>query len=201
MAPKALLTFGRTVAGRELAAPPDNQILRPRPAAMRRFMRLHAQAGRIAETQPRRITHPAIIHALEQELILALVNCLVTRSVRDVGMETRQTRRLAMELESVLATDQGRLRSARDIAAAIGIAEPRLRAWCDALLGMTLRRYQRLRRLARTRIALQQADATSESCIDVVKRHGFADLHRFVTEYWTLFGEMPPLPSRNPAIH
>jgi hypothetical protein len=32
---------------------------------------------------------------------------------------------------------------------------------------------------------------------EVVKRHGFANLHRFLAEFWNEYGEMPQLPRTN----
>jgi hypothetical protein len=46
------------------------------PADCQRLLRLHMQAGRIAETRLGLLESEAIVHALEQDLILILMTCL-----------------------------------------------------------------------------------------------------------------------------
>ena len=61
-------------------------------------------------------------------------------------------------------------------------------------LGMSPGRYQRLRRLKLIRAELVRAKSSPKERIeDMVIRYGFSHLHRFVTEYWRLHGEMPPI--------
>ena len=55
-------------------------------------------------------------------------------------------------------------------------------------------RYQRLRRLKRIRAELLRAKSSPKERIeDTIIRYGFSQLHRFVTEYWSFYGEMPPI--------
>ena len=55
-------------------APPVGEIIRPSRGDRQHLLRLHAQAGRIAETDLNRIVNPAVIRALEQDLIWALIS-------------------------------------------------------------------------------------------------------------------------------
>ena len=50
LTPASLMTFSRALIGQAIAAPRNGQILRPPPSDWFQFLRLHAQAGRIAET-------------------------------------------------------------------------------------------------------------------------------------------------------
>jgi methylphosphotriester-DNA--protein-cysteine methyltransferase len=64
---------------------------------------------------------------------------------------------------------------------------------------MTADRYQRLRRLKLVRARLMRASHAAADVAELITRHGFADIHRFVTEYWNAYGEMPPIPPRDSA--
>jgi hypothetical protein len=48
-----------------------------------RLRRLHAQARRLAQTKAKLLTYPEVARAIEQDLILALVNCLSAARVRE----------------------------------------------------------------------------------------------------------------------
>ena len=56
--------------------------------------------------------------------------------------------------------------------------------------------YQRLRRLKLVRGELMHVGAERAKVAKIMEHYRFADLHRFVTEYWQTFGELPPLPAR-----
>jgi hypothetical protein len=34
---------------------------------------------------------------------------------------------------------------------------------------------------------------------EMMAHYGFRDFHRFVTEYWNVYGEMPPVPPHDVA--
>jgi len=197
LTPASLLTFGETIAGRRLVPPRFGRLLRPLPADQQRLLRLHAQAGRIAETNLDRIGHKEVIRALEQDLILALVTCLTIGEVgKDQAIRRRQVAVL-VQLEAMLAAHPFRILHTREICDAIGVSEQTLRTSSVRLLGMTVDRYQRLRRLKLVRAELIRANHAAADAAEVIRRHGFADMHRFVTEYWNAYGEMPPIPPRD----
>ena len=191
---KSLLQFGRTIADREIALSSFGRILRPRLSASQRLLRLHAQAGRIAETNLPHIGNKEVARALEQDLIWALVTCL-TNGLEQEGGRPRIS--LSIQLEAIFAAHPHRLKRTRDICGALGISEQTLRASCSKLLGMGPGRYQRLRRLKLLRIELMRANPETLDCTEVIKRFGFISLHSFVTEYWNAYGEMPPIPPRS----
>ncbi|HEX3403610.1 MAG TPA: helix-turn-helix domain-containing protein [Acetobacteraceae bacterium] len=197
LTPSCLMAFGRAICGQALVAPSVDQVVRPRRADWQRFLRLHAQAGRIAESSLGRILHKEVARALEQDLIWALVNCLTAGTVQTVPDVTQRQASISVPLETMLAAHPGRPLRVREACRATGVSQRTLRASCLALLGMGLGDYQRLRRLKLARVELTKA-ATVDS-LEVVKRYGFADLHRFVTDYWNAYGEMPPIPPRAAA--
>jgi len=192
LTPALLSAFGRTIMGQDLVPPPVGRILRPLPADRLRLLRLHAQAGRIAETNLRHLSHPEVARALEQDLIWALATCLATGEPLDDPTVRRGQARILVQFEAVLAAAHpGRRPRMPEICSAIGVSDRTLRACCAKLLGMSPDRYQRLRRLKLVRADLLRGDPEEVSIAEATKRYGFANLHRFVTEYRNAYGEMP----------
>jgi AraC-like DNA-binding protein len=196
--PGALASFSWTIAGLSLAPPAVGQVLRPLPADRRQLLRLHAQAGRITETHLDRIAHKEVARAIEQELILALVHCLTTGTAQSDPAGHQQQACLLVRLEALLAAHPGRLLHTQDICRDLGVSASKLRGSCLTVLGMGHGSYQRLRRLKQVRLELTHAKSAAAEAGEIVKRYGFEGLHRFVTDYWNAFGEMPPLPTRDP---
>ena len=199
LTPTSLMEFGRTIAGQELAAPPRSQILRPLSTDRQRLLRLHALASRIAETSLDRISHKEVIRALEQDLIWALISCLVHGEVQANGAATALQASILVRFEETLAAHPLRHHRLAEICRTIGVSERILRASCARLLGMSPGRYQRLRWLKLVHTALKRANPATVSRAEMMERYGFADFHRFVAEYWNVYGEMPPVPPRDVA--
>ena len=194
--PSLLSTIGSTIAGHDLAPPTVSQILRPPRGDRQRLLRLHSQAGRIAETDPNRIHSKEVIRSLEQDLILALVTCLATAEVSKDRPAKYPESDIFVQLEATLAAHHDRQLSVQDICNAIGISAQSLRTACAKGLGMSAGHYQRLKRLKRAYTELTQAKPPIVDIAETLKGHGFASLQQFVTEYWNAYGEMPPIPTR-----
>ncbi len=194
---ETLSSFGLIIAGQALVAPAYPQILRPEATDRRALLRLHAQASRMAETSPKRIVHPEIVRAFDQELMELLINCLATGTVSGNDQTGDQQARLCVEFEDLLVATPFRLLPTKQICEALGVSEQRFRAGCLRLLGMGPGRYQRLRRLKLVRTELTRTGMERPNVPEIMARYGFADLHRFVTEYWQAYGEMPPIPARD----
>jgi AraC-like DNA-binding protein len=190
--PAALMTFSRTIAGRDLVPPAAGQVLRPPPADRLQLLRLHAQAGRIAETNLNQIGHPEVARALEQDLGLALIRCLETSAPPNVSAGMRHQARIMAQFEAMLAANPGRLLRTREICGTIGVSAQTLRTCCSKLLGLSPSRYQHLRRLKLARMELLRTDPAALNSGEVAKGYGFQDFRRFVTEYWSVYGELPP---------
>jgi AraC-like DNA-binding protein len=196
LTPASLATFGRTIAGRDLVSPPGNMILRPIRADRQLLLRLHTQAARLAEKNLDRIGKPEVVRALEQDLIWALVTCL-TRGTPQAQQAARRCQASAMaRLEAMLAANGFRLLRGTEICRALGVSPRSLRAACLNVLGMSADRYQRLRRLNSLRAELLRARTERIETAEVIKAHGYADIRRFVAEYWKVYGELPPIPPR-----
>jgi hypothetical protein len=88
--PASLLTYGKTLVGREVVPPSFGQILRLSWADRRQLLRLHAEAVRIAETRLDHISNAEVARALQQDLIWALMACLTTGKPRGRSAATRR---------------------------------------------------------------------------------------------------------------
>jgi AraC-like DNA-binding protein len=191
-----LNSFGRSIAGKELQSPRWPRSIRPASADSRRLLRLHGQAARIAETCPNRIMHPEVVRALEQDLIALLVSCLASADAVGGNPAEETSARVCVQFEQLLGREPFRLLPIRELCHELGVSEQTLRASCRKVLGMGPGRYQRLRRLKLARRELIHPGAEGTDVAKIMERYKFADLHRFVTEYWQTFGELPPLPAR-----
>ncbi len=150
------------------------------------------------ETRLERIAHAEVVRALEQDLILALVNCLANGTAQEDRAAWRRKNDPLLSLETLLAAQSHRLLRTSEICSGLGISEKILRTSCLRALGMSPGRYQRLRRLKLVRAELLRARPAAKCRMEgVVTRYGFSDLHHFVAEYWQYYGEMPPVPPRN----
>jgi AraC-like DNA-binding protein len=196
LAPATLTTYGRTIADRNLSLPRVRQRLQPQAKDRDLLLRLHAQAGRMAETTLERFGHQEVTRALEQDLILALVNCLAFGDGGNFIDAGNQEPSISVQFEAMLAANPYELLRVRDICDTIGITAKTLKDYCSKALGMSAYRYQRLRRLKRVRAEMLRADEVPSTVVETLARYGFPDIHRFVTEYWNAYGEMPPIPAR-----
>ena len=183
LTPASLVAFSRTLTGQALAAPRIGQILCPPPADRFQFLRLHAQAGRIAETHLDHITHPQVARGLEQDLVWALARCLATGETRDDPTVRKRHASIMSQFEAVLTANPDRLLPISKICSLIGVSEEWLGSLCSQVLGMSPRRYQRLRRLKLVRGELLRADPAMLSVADLAQRYGFIDVHRFIADY------------------
>lgn len=194
LTPASLMIYGRTIAGHDLAPDPAGCVLRPPPQDRQRLLRLHAQAGRMAETNPALVGNEEIVRGLEQDMIWALVTCLTTGTPQKIRPFNRRQSSIVVRLEAVLAEHPHQLLRTHDIADAIGESARTLQSSCAAVLGMSPSRYQRLRRLKLIRTELMRIKAAPADGAEIVERYGFRGLPEFVSEYWTAYGEVPPLP-------
>jgi AraC-like DNA-binding protein len=198
--PAALSEFGRTLFGRELAAPAIGQFVRPRRADGRRLERLHRRVCNMVERKLDTISNREVVRALEQDLIETLITCLVNGTLLGDRRSSEKRPDVLPAFEAMLGKECYRLLRAREICGFLGISEGTLRAKCSLALGMSPDRYQRLRRLKLLRAELLRAKSASEATVEeTVVRYGFRTLHHFVMEYWRFYGEMPPIHPSDPA--
>ena len=194
IAPATLSAFGRTLSERHLVAPAAAQVVRPRRGDGRRLERLHARICRIVERNLNSLSNREVVRALEQDLISALISCLAHGEVQKDRSRSDHRIKVLAAFEDILAKEPHKLLRSREVCGALGISEATLKTACMRTLGMSPGRYQRLRRLKLIRAELVRAKSSPKEHIeDTIVRYGFSQLHRFVTEYWRFYGEMPPI--------
>jgi len=198
--PAALLAFGRTLTGKSLVAPAVGQLMRPRRADSQRLERLHARVCRLVERNLERISHREVVRALEHDLINTLISCLADGKIVRNGQRSEQRPDPLLAFQAMLAKKPQTVLRTREICNSLGISESAFNAKCSLVLGLSPGRYQRLRRLKLVRAELLRSKSASEATVqETVFRYGFTSFHRFVTEYWRVYGEMPPMRPLDPA--
>ena len=197
--PAALSASGRTLLGQELAAPTVRQRVRPRRADIQRLERLLARICRVLERDLDRISSREVVRALEHDLISALISCLANGRMHGECEQSRARTDVLPAFEAMLVRGSRKLLGTREICDSLRISETSLRAKCSLVLGTSPGRYQRLRRLMLVRAELLRAKSPSKAAVEAtIVRHGFSELNRFVTEYWRVYGEMPPIHPLDP---
>ena len=191
LVPSDLVAHGRAIAEQDLVPPPDGRVIRAPPSAARWLKRLHKKVCRLAETKPDFIVHPEVARALEQELIYALVTCLVRGEVVGKAPAQRRHARIMTRFAELLTSDPASPMPMPELCRALGVSERGFRMCCVEFLGMSPNLYLRLRRLHAARAELRYADPETSCVAEIARRHGFSQVGRFATAYRRLFGEKP----------
>ena len=100
------------------------------------LLHLHAEAGRLTETRPGIIAHPEVARALEQDLIYALVTCLVDGEPGEDKAARRHHASIMGRLEDFLAAHPDQPDTWPELCAAIRVSVRSLRLCCMEFLGM-----------------------------------------------------------------
>jgi AraC-like DNA-binding protein len=198
--PEQLSACGLALTGLKITAPSFHRVLRPPRRDATRLLRLHLKACRLAEKRHELINNPQVVRSLEQELLHALVNCLIADDVNG-HLETRRHHAdIMVRFEDELAKYPGRQLAMPELCAAIGVPERTLRICCAEFLGMSPTRYLLLRRLNMARSALQRADPVTANVAEIARSYQFRELGRFAVTYRNVFGETPSTTlRRNPV--
>ena len=198
--PERLAAYGKVLTGSKLTPPLAGRVLRPSPPAVANLRRILSSACRVAETKPEIIAEHEAARALEQELIHALVTCLMANDAYRSLATKRRHAEIMLRFEDALAAHVDRRPSVPALCAAIGVPERTLQACCVEFLGMSPSRYLRLRQLNMVRAALRRADSATTSVAEIARHYQFSDLGRFAADYRAIFGEMPSATLRHTAI-
>jgi AraC-like DNA-binding protein len=185
--------FARTskaLSGRKLTTPDHGSYLRPTRAHVGRFHCTFGKACRLAESRRGLIEHPEVRRAVEQDLLHALVNCLVADQVESWSKHHHAANVIA-RFEEVIGNRIGEKLSIPALCTELDIPERTLRTYCTKFLGIGPSRYFLLHRLNRVRRALQDADPSTSSVAKIAEAHQFSQLGRFARVYRSVFGELP----------
>jgi AraC-like DNA-binding protein len=184
---KQLADYGRVLSGGRFAIPPAARWRPPR-AATRQLHDLHRAAIRLAEARAGALTDCQGAHALEQQLLHVLIECL-SEAAEEETASGRHHRHILARFEDVLVA--GPFLPMSEIQAALGVSERSLRECCKKHLGMGPSSYRRLRAIQQVYRALRNGSSDAASVSEVARRHGFRDLGRLAANYRDLYGELP----------
>ena len=123
------------------------------------------------------------------------MTCLSNGVEQKTWATVRSQSELLTKFEDLLAERPFRWWRTHEICHSLGVTERTLRASSSAVLGMSPRKYQRLRRLALVRAELAHVRPTLADSGELIARYGFANLTGFLAEYWDVYGQMPQLAS------
>jgi AraC-like DNA-binding protein len=186
-----LAACAKALIGVAITAPSEGRVLRPSPGDAKRLLRFHAKACRLAESRQGLISNPEVGRALEQELLHALVHCLMADDACNSRRRRQRHADIMVRFEAALI-ERGDLQlNVPSLCTTIGVPERTLRECCKEFLGMSPTRYQLLRRLNLARSALRRADPETKSVAEIARNLHFMELGRFAVAYRAVFGEMP----------
>lgn len=192
-------TAAKAISGHEFPRNVLKHLVRPSPVLMSRLLKLHKMVGQIAERTPDSFELPAVVQALEQELIHIMVRCLTEGLPSNMTSGNHRHDMIVARFEEYLEANPNTPLYLLEICAAVGAAERTLRAACEELLGMGLIRYLALRRMHLVRHALLRAgSSTTTTVTKIATDHGFWELGRFSVAYRALFNETPSETLRRP---
>ena len=141
--------------------------------------------------QSKILAHPEVARAIEQDLIHALVTCLIGAKVNEAGAAKRHHALVMIRFEEVLAEHLAGLRHMPELCERVGVSDRTLRSSCVEFLSISPARYILLRRLRAVRRALRDADPDLANVAELARLHGFTQPGRFAGVYRAAFGESP----------
>ena len=203
--PQFFARSSKALSGSEIIPPRVGRVLQPPPADALKLQRQHASVCRLAETNPQMVSHREVARAIENDIIDALVNCLMADVVQnDTALRWRHAA-IMDQFENALASNVDKLAlnldkrlTVPELCSTIGVAERTLRMCCRNALGTSPSQYIRLRRLNLVHVALQHADPATARISDIAARYGFSEFGRLAVFYRSIFGETPSASLRRP---
>lgn len=181
------------IAGRDIVLPQSSTHLVPTTDAFGRLMRLHAEVGKMAETDRGHIATDMVSHAVEQSLLDALAECLSDPAALSVTSAHKRHDMIMRRFRRVLEEAPDEALYVPEICDAINVPERTLRLCCQERLGMSPKQYLLLRRMHMARRALSASDPATTTVTDIATRFGFWHFGRFAGCYRLIFGEPPSL--------
>jgi AraC-like DNA-binding protein len=181
---------GSALAGRDLSAPRDPQVVMPAPGNMANLLGAQNAISNLAENSPHRLADVEVARALKQSLIGATIACLSDSDACDEKWAQQTHDTIMRRFRRVLEEHPNRPIYLPEICAAIGVPERTLRLCCQEQLAMSPKQYLTRRRMHLVRRALLAAVAET-TVTEIATRFGFWHLGRFSAGYQAIFDELP----------
>lgn len=188
IAPEKLYAHAESIAG--LGAyfrQGEAHLLQPQRAHVAALLCVLATTTALAVNRPDALREPDVRHALEAELMHALVRCLGVMP----GPLRSNHERIAQRVLAYLEEHDRDVIYVADLCLATGSSERWLREALQAVYGVSPMRLLKLRRLNQVHRALLAAAPGESSVTELAMSYGFFDLGRFAISYRQIFGELP----------
>ena len=185
-----IMVAGSALAGRDLSAPREQQLVIPAPADMANLLHVQAAVSNLAEHSPDLLAEVEVARALKQSLISAAIACLADSDARDDKWAQQTHDTIMRRFRRVLEEHPNRPIYVPEICAAICVPDRTLRLCCQEHLAMSPKQYLMRRRMHLARRALRAAK-TGATVTEIAIRFGFWHLGRFSVAYNTIFDELP----------
>ncbi|QDF38022.1 helix-turn-helix domain-containing protein [Bradyrhizobium symbiodeficiens] len=157
-------------------------------------LRLRAHLAAIYETvsaAPKRFDDPVARQALEDALLVEIMDMLPTARTSDPGRSAVARRRTVDRARELMHGSGDRSLSLLEVCKAVG-ASPRKLGYCfKEVLGTSPMHYWRAMRLNRVRRDLKRAGGIETSIYDIAVQHGFWHFSQFSLDYKRHFSEKP----------
>jgi AraC family transcriptional regulator, ethanolamine operon transcriptional activator len=156
--------------------------------------RLRAYLAAIHETitvEPERLDDPVARQALEDALLVEIMDMLPTARPSDPGRSSAARKRTVDRARELMHGTGDRALSLLEVCKAVG-ASPRKLGYCfQEVLGTSPMHYWRAMRLNGVRRDLKRAGDAGTSVYDVAVQHGFWHFSQFSLDYKRHFSELP----------
>ena len=138
---------GSALAGRDLSAPRDPQVVMPAQGNMANLLGAQNAISNLAENSPHRLADVEVARALKQSLIGATIACLSDSDACDEKWAQQTHDTIMRRFRRVLEEHPNRPIYLPEICAAIGVPERTLRLCCQEQLRMSPKQYLMRRRV------------------------------------------------------
>ncbi|WP_041748319.1 helix-turn-helix domain-containing protein [Bradyrhizobium cosmicum] len=167
------------------------RVIETKEAPVARLRALLTAIQETITTAPERFDDPVARQALEDALLVEIMDMLPTARASDPGRSSAARRRTVDRARELMHGSGDRSLSILEVCKAVG-ASPRKLGYCfQEVVGTSPMHYWRAMRLNRVRRDLKRAGDTDVSVYDVAVQHGFWHFSQFSLDYKRHFSELP----------
>jgi AraC-like DNA-binding protein len=184
------MVAGSALAGRDLSAPKNLQVVIPAAGNMAKLLRAQTAASSLAKYSPHILAEVEVARALKQSLIDVTIACLWDSDSCHEKWAHQTHDTVMRRFRRVLEEHSNRPIYLPEICTAIGVPDRTLRLCCQEHLAMSPKQYLMRRRMHLARRAMLAAEAET-TVTEIATRFGFWHLGRFSAGYEAIFDELP----------
>ncbi len=166
-------------------------IFRPSPRAFQRLAALQQDVFRLAADTPHVLEHPIVARLLDEQLLDALLDILVSEPADRESLAQRRHHAIMRKVMPFIEANVARPLTLTELCEVGGCSAKLLEMVFVQAYGHTPNRHLRLRRLWGARRSLLVAQCANATVSQIACAWGFWELGRFASAYRHLFGESP----------